>query len=155
MATTAIPQLNPLDFAQAEDRTESEARFASPPRKWFAVDPDRMFPAVIGLIRAGAKPTDRSGLVDGELVRDEDAAKYLRDLARVSHATQALDDALLPLVERAEGDPLPPAETLDAPRRAARAAVLETARLWFTNELQRAVGGPIGVHILKRERWRL
>jgi hypothetical protein len=154
-ATPSMP-FNPLDFVETEDRSAEEARYEGPPRTWYSVDPDRLYPAMIELIRAGAKPTDRSQVVDGELVKDLDAEKYRGDLARVrvSYAKH-LDDALLPLVEQDDGPPLPPAMALDQHRRAIRADILETARLWFTNELARAVGKPIGLHILKSVRWKL
>src|SRR5688572_20619322 len=41
-------------------------------------------------------------------------------------------------------------------KAAARAALLERARLWFTARLHEAVGKkPMGVHILKDDRWKL
>lgn len=142
--TTTITELV-AQLAVPEDRDAREERLAGPPRQWFAAAGDTMYPAVIELIRAGAKPTDRSQVVDGELVKDEDAEHYRRALARVRKLPpQAFEDAL------------EPALALDTSRRADRAEVLETARLWFTNELQRAVAGPIGVHLVDNpQRWKL
>ena len=155
MAKSKSKAFSPLDLVEVEDRATPEAR-EGPPRKWFVVDPDVMYPAVIAAIVAGVMPSDRSQVIDGKLEEDHDAGHYRRALTRVRvHYKNHIDDALLPLVEQAEGPPLSPVCGLDPHRRAIRADILEVARLWFTNELQRAVGGPIGLHILKSERWTL
>lgn len=150
---------DPLKLATREER---EQRGRQGYDLWFVVDPDLMYPAVLAAIKAGdQKPRED---------------RHVQLVAQARQMTQALADALLPArhVEK-EADELvtrdgqvlkarkvkvkvalPVASELPPERRAARAHVLEVARLWFTNELHHAVEQkPMGLHILKNERWRL
>lgn len=118
--------LDVFAIAKAEERPEAD-------RAWFALNPGELYPATLGHVRQvleGPRPAEPLG--------------QLYDRAR------ALPVEILTAV----------AET---PSKAAysnalvlqRAEALEVARLWFTEMLQQAVGGPIGVHILKDERFKL
>lgn len=114
-----------MDYVEREDRNDPE-------RDWYQLDPDVVYPIALDeLVK----------LVKGEvetppyLARHVTAAKRLPadafDLARVSFGK------------------FPPERRLD------RALALEGARFIFTGLLREQNGGPIGVHILKRENWRL
>lgn len=150
---------DPLKLAKREDREQRDRQGYD---LWCVVDPEVMYPAVLAAIQEGKqKPTEE---------------RHQLLVAQARGMTQALADALLPAGVREETAseevtrggkllkrrdvkvkiPVPPAETLPAERRAARANVLEIARLWFTNELHHAIEQtPMGVHILKNVRWKL
>jgi hypothetical protein len=101
---------------------------------WFAVDPDKMYPGALKYART---------LLDDDAAVPMYLQQYVGGLRGADLSDAAWDNAL----ESPEG--------LTAKRREERATALEAARLIFTATLREQVGGPIGVHITRAERWRL
>lgn len=131
--------LNVFDIAHPEDRSGDRLLAELPegapelPNQytWFAVQPAELYPATLAHIQKvleGQRPPDPLGMYF-------DAA---RRLAPAAWAAAELERAACPV------DLL-----------AVRAEALEIARLWFTEMLHQAAAGPIGLHILKDERYRL
>lgn len=120
--------LNVLAIAKPEPR-ENETR------PWFVVEPGELYPAALAhvalVVKNGARPPDPLGL--------------LFDQARQLPTNALTELALIPFSEVGNSQKT----------RTARATALEIARLWFTELLQTTVGGPIGLHILKNEDWKL
>jgi hypothetical protein len=104
-------------------------------RDWFELDPDVVYPAALD---------HAEQLATGELT----PPVYL-----IQHAERAKQVAKngWALAREYEGDP----DELGRAQRQAREAALEVARLVFTAYLRVQNGGPIGVHILDRPRWKL
>lgn len=102
---------------------------------WYSADPDVMYPAAIKYAH--------SLLVDGA-----DVPMYLRQ------HVEKLRSAGMPAAawEAAEAGDV---DLLSPQRRAQRAEILEAARLIFTARLREQADGPIGLHILKSDGWRL
>lgn len=100
----------------------------------FEVDPRLMYPAMLDFLRAAA---------DGDRPYPPEVARH------VAQAAAAPADAWD--LARRDGDP----DDLTGHQRAARAALLEVARLAFTALLKHREGRAIGVRILDRPRWRL
>lgn len=134
---------------------DNERNKQQPERNWFNADPGKMYPAMVEFIQAQVAE-GRQG--DG-IIR----SKYYPDAQALS--AEAWQLALIPRQE--------------VTRKAdieARATALETARLWFTELLHRALrwqaagmtdakfwhteppaeaAAPLGLRIEKDERWRL
>lgn len=157
---------DPMDFVKTEPaRAEGATRFV--------VDLDAMYPAVI------------AAMLGGEKCSTPDAAHYARKIARAASLKQGCIDAmaecsvskvrqlqnvLVGATTLEDGSviggkpeqrdvlmevPVAPHETLEHDRLVARAVVLETARLWFTNELCHKAGGKIEVRLPNVKRWKL
>jgi len=104
---------------------------ADPDYLWLQADPDVIYPKVINAIRLAV---DEEEIPSG--------------LAQYYHQALTLDD------EAWRWALTPRGQCPDAVL-AARAEALELARRWFTAQLHAELGGrPIGVHWLKRSRWR-
>lgn len=116
-----------LDFVTLEERDDPNAT-------WYAVDPDVVYPAALEYAQ--------SLLEDGASV-----PMYLQQHVAGLRAADLSDSAW--------DNALEPSEGLTAKRREDRATVLEAARLIFTALLREQSGGPVGVHILANDRWRL
>lgn len=114
-----------LDYAIEERRSNAD-------RRWFFVDPDKMYPA---------------------------ALRYVQDAIRnkiKAHPATLSDLGIAPLIPdkgfamaAAARDKVPEEWTLH------RRMALECARLCFTSLLREELGEPIGVHIGKSDHWRL
>lgn len=118
--------LNVFELVTQEDRPDG--------RVGFVVNPDALYRAAIEHIRQRLDLQARPGGYLGQLF---DMVQELPDVA--------FEWALRPL-----SDDFTPEE------REMRAAVLELARKWFTEVLHQAIGQePMGLHILKDERYRL
>lgn len=104
-----------------------------PPRVWFEVDPDEFYPNALAELNDAVK-TGKAP--DGALYQYYFAALQVND--------DAWKYALKPLSECPDHV------------RPYRAAVLELARLWWTEKLHRVNRGlPMGLRILRSERWKL
>ena len=158
---------NPLEFV-----TEEPSQYFADGKR-FVVDCDRMYQAVVAAIASGdVCSTPDEEHYRGKLRRARSLTDGLKDaLAECGEREQEIDqDVLVGGTTLEDGSvsggrterrkvkvkiPVLPCEQLAADRLAARAIVLETARLWFTNELQHAVGGKIEVRLTRSLRWKL
>lgn len=119
--------LNVFEIAKVEERPGAD-------RAWFVIDPSVMYPAVLRHIaQVTTRPPEPLGVLFDQQVQ-QFPVNALCGLG------------LVPFSAGVEGDPAV---------RQMRGAALEIGRLWFTELLQVAVGGPVGLHILKNEDWRL
>jgi hypothetical protein len=104
-------------------------------RRWFEVDPDKMYPAMLNKVR--------SYVTQG--LRPENPALAALYNQAVLLPDWAWDIAQSKTVAECSQD-----------ERIARGCALEIARLWFTEETHQGIGyAPMGLHILKSTRWRL
>lgn len=116
-----------LDLVTLEERQESDV-------DWYAADPDVMYPAALDYAQSLMAP-------------DSSVPMYVQQ-----HVAKLRGDSL---PESAWDAARGPSDELTARQREHRAAALEGARLIFTAMLREQNGGPIGLHILKSDRWRL
>lgn len=121
--------LNVFEIAEIETRPGAD-------RPWFRVAPAELYPTVLrhvaDVVANGTRPPEPLGV--------------LFDRANELPYNAFTELATLPFGDKIKND-----EAL----RWTRAQALEIGRLWFTEILQTAVGGAIGLHILKDEDWRL
>jgi len=115
----------PLLLAEQEERADSGV-------EWYAVDPNVMYPLTIDFIRAELN----SAVQPPESIRQH-------MLAASQCAAEDWELAKQSIVHCPAG------------KRQNRALCLELARLIYTALLHDAVGKPVGVHILKDDRWKL
>ncbi len=100
--------------------------------EWYAFLPSEIYPATILRILE----VRRSGEIPEELIDEHSIAPHGVAMDYMKRALAIPEDAF----ELNGAD---------------RGAVLELARLWFTQALRVKVGKPIGIHILKDEAYRL
>lgn len=125
--------LDPLSIAIEETRANDQGYV------WYAVDPNEMYPETMEHIL-------------GVLSSAEPRNQVTTNLLQYTFRAMALSAA----EPSAWGWALQPrASFTDARMIGMRAEALEIARLWFTEMLHAANNVPIGVHILKDERWKL
>lgn len=124
-----------MRYAKREDRTDKGCI-------WFAVNPDRMFPAILSHIERAMK-RGRSW-----------ATRGLEPRSAMAVGTLLASALALPPNSWGLARKLPEEVGAD---RMHRARALEVARLWFTELLHAEIGyRKLGVHILKGSgRWRL
>jgi hypothetical protein len=130
-------KIDALAMATPEER----AGFSRP---YYAVDPGEFYPATVAAIKAQletGKTPPRYIQAGGE-IRQNPLVELYQRATKVPE--QSWDHALEP------GDNYPPKA------RANRREALEVARLWFTETLHQQLDyAPLGLHILKDERYRL
>lgn len=114
---------------------------------WYAVDPAVVYPETVKRIL----DVLQSGELPQELVDD----KAPVEIDPRSVARQYLAEARSMPEKAWEWSLTDRTEFKDPEQITARAAALELARRWFTQALHVAVGGSLGVHILKDERFKL
>lgn len=112
-----------------------EKRPDDPTRKWYAADPDRMYPAMLVYLQEA---------------QDTDLGEIPQPVQQYVMAVQTAD-----FPKRAWGDALGSSDGLRDDRRYHRGALLELSRLAFTALLRAQVDEPIGLHILPADQWRL
>lgn len=130
----------PLKLVENEKRDDE--------RTWFAVDPDIAYPATIKRIQeAIAEGKIPQELVENFAAEEIDprgvARRYLGEVNAMPSDGWALAVRPRESVQRSSD-------------LALRARALEWVRLWLTQALHVAVdGGPMGIHILRREAWKI
>ena len=113
-------------------------------RTFYAVDPAKVYPKTIAEIKRVLEQEELPPryIQSGGEIRDNPLLRLFRMAKEVP--VQAWDHALEP------GDTYPPKA------REQRRKALELARLWFTEVLHQETDyAPMGVHVLKDERYRL
>lgn len=120
--------------------------------EWYSLAPDDIYPAtisrIVDCIDRGERFPDE--LIDRDSIEPDGVAAALMIEAQAV-APPAWDWALRPLSEWADPESTKALEW----HRAERAKALECARRWFTQALHVKVGKPVGIKILKDERYRL
>ena len=122
-----MPGLKVTDMVEREERPWDKSGM-----DWFQVDPDVVYPVALTMVQR---------MVAGEEPTPSYCTRHITDAKRL--APDAFELAAQPLT----GCPME--------RRADRAGAIEAARLVFSALLREQNGGPIGVHIIRRDRWKL
>lgn len=114
----------------------------------FEIAPADLYPATVGRIQeaiaGGELPAELidHNPADPRIAPAQGAMQYMAEAQAIPNRAWSLAD-------------VPRDQITKQADVALRAQALEMARRWFTRALQLAAGGPIGLHILKDEDYRL
>lgn len=148
-----------VEKAMTDAQAAAEAAAGTNFRTWYDIDPDLMYPAVIQYLGDSQQELielnkqSEAQLVTLALDGNKAAHFVLKARQTISLLHQVgIEDWYLAICPRSDFEDGTGAANASAQRRG---IALEVARLFFTEALHQATKGPIGVHILKAEHWRL
>lgn len=121
-----MPEFDVFTIAKPEERADTGGY------TWYAVEPETLYPQMCVYATA---------VIEADEFVEADYQGYKAALANIG-------------VERVEALCCH-LENVSAADRPVRYFVLETLRQWFTRLLKNSIGDPLGLRILKDERWKL